>query len=83
MAQTIVARLARIERALETLAAERTAPAPAIAAPKATKAASPFVVAMRERAAAKVACDIHGADRCNRSFSPKSSGRENHVARLV
>lgn len=35
------------------------------------------------RIAAKVACTIHDGAECNRTFSPKSSGREQHVARLI
>ena len=62
------------------------APVPA-AAPVVAKAAAPapdgFVTFLRERAAAKVACDIHPASACNRRFTPRSSGRQGHVARLV
>ena len=81
---TTAARLARIERALEALVAS---PAPAVSAPATPKAAAPapdgFVTFLRERAAAKVACDIHLASTCNRRFSSTSSGRQGHVARLV
>jgi hypothetical protein len=45
-------------------------------------AANAFVQAMRERAAAKLPCEIHPAERCNRRFSPASSGRRGHVARV-
>jgi len=78
---TTAARLARIERALETL----TAQAPAVSAPASAQAKSPseFVSFLHERAASKVACEIHPASACNRKFTPKSSGRQGHVARLV
>ncbi|HEX5073355.1 MAG TPA: hypothetical protein VFW03_09120 [Gemmatimonadaceae bacterium] len=64
----------------EALAAQ--APAPVQSAPAKAKAESSFVGFLRERAAAKVACEIHAAGTCNRRFSPKSSGRQSHVARV-
>lgn len=83
-AQTTVARLARIERALEALIAAQ-APAPAISAPAKAEAKAPneFVSFLHAKAAAKVACTLHPAAACNRRFSPTSRGREGHVARLV
>jgi hypothetical protein len=81
-AQTTAARLARIERALEALLAQ--APVPAKAAPASAKAAAPneFVSFLRTKAAAKIACEVHDPAACNRRFSPASSGRTSHVARI-
>ena len=72
------------------------APVPA-AAPVVAKAAAPapdgFVTFLRNREGgmrhhrkalfAKLACEIHPAGTCNRRFSPASSGRVGHEARLV
>lgn len=78
--QTTASRLARIERAIEALVLAQ----PAVAAPrKASAKQSEFVEFLHERAAAKVGCEIHEASVCTRRFSPKSSGLENHLARLV
>ena len=90
---TAAARISALESAVAALVASNTAliadirgmtkVAPAKAAPAAAKAESPFVIAMRARAAAKVACAIHPAADCNRRFSPASSGGTNHVAKIV
>lgn len=76
-------RIAALETSIATLAGIVAAQhAPVAPAPAKAKAESPFLIAMRERAAAKVRCGIHPADKCNRRFSLKSSGATNHVARL-
>jgi hypothetical protein len=66
------------------VAAALAAQLPAQAAPASAKAKAPneFVSFLREKAAAKVACDIHAGELCNRRFSPASSGRTSHVARV-
>lgn len=81
-ATTTAARLARIERALDAILAERTS-APATAAPAQAKAKAPFVQFLEARAASKIPCEIHPAGTCNRAFTPASSGRTNHVARVA
>ncbi len=78
--QTLSAQVAALTEAVAALVA---AQAPAKGAPAAAKAESPFVAFLHERAASKVACEIHAASACNRRFTPKSSGRTSHVARIV
>ena len=84
---TTAQRLTALETAVSTLVEALTAAqantAPAKAAPAKATAESPFVGFLRERAAAKVACEIHDPKICNRRFSPKSSGRTTHVGKLV
>ncbi len=59
-------------------------PVPARVAPaKASAKQSEFVSFLHERAASKLPCAIHPASACSRRFSPKSSGGQNHLARLV
>lgn len=65
-----------------TYVREDLAVAPAPVAPAPVKAESAFVSFLHERAASKIPCEIHPAASCNRSFTPKSSGRQNHVARI-
>lgn len=72
----VMAALAHVEARLDALA---PVPTPAKQAPAEPNG---FVTFLRERAAAKVACEIHPASACNRRFSPKSSGRTSHVARV-
>ena len=89
MAATTASTLARIARTLEALDARLSAletAKPVVSAPAQAKAASParskfFDEVIVARAQAKVACTIHDGSICNRTFSPASSGRENHVAR--
>jgi hypothetical protein len=77
LASDIAALTAQVAALTSALAAQ----APASAAP--AKPVSQFVTDMRARAAAKVACEVHPASKCNRRFSPASAGRENHLARIV
>lgn len=77
MAQvTLRAQVAALTTLVESLVAAKGAPASA-------KAESPFLGFIHERAASKVACEIHNAKACNRRFTPASSGRTGHVARIV
>jgi hypothetical protein len=81
MAQiTLRAQVSALTALVTELADLVSAQAPAKAAPETV---STFQTFLREKAAAKVACAIHPKAACNRKFSPKSSGREGHVARLV
>jgi hypothetical protein len=42
-----------------------------------------FDAYVADRRASAIPCEIHAAGTCNRAFSPKSSGRTGHVARIV
>lgn len=76
---TLAERIAALTAEVAALRAERTI----VAKPASAGAAeSPFVKFLHERAASKVACEIHPRERCNRKFTPASSGRTNHVARV-
>jgi hypothetical protein len=83
---TIAARMSALETSVATLVAALTAAqanvAPQAPVKAAAKSSSRFynevIVA---RAIGKVACEIHSAKECTRTFSPASSGRENHVPR--
>ncbi len=81
-------RITITKAALETLVTKAVADALAaqapVAAPAKAQAKSPssFVTFLHEKAAAKQACAIHPAGKCNRRFSPASSGGTNHVARI-
>ena len=83
MAQITNAQIAEMFARLNARLDALESPAPAVGAPAAPKAESPFVAFLHERAASKVACEIHAPATCNRRFTPKSSGRTSHVARIV
>jgi len=68
--------------ALTEVVAALAARLPAQGAPAQAKAESPFVAFLHERAASKVACEIHAPGTCNRKFTPVSRGRQSHVARI-
>jgi len=75
---------AQVFAALATLTERLDALTPAVSAPAQTKAESPFVAFLHERAASRIPCEIAShKGQCNRSFTPASSGRTNHVARIV
>ena len=86
---TLTEQVATLTAAVNALLAAQVAPVQA--APKQPKAQQPsaafggatFSEYVAKRRASAIACEIHPAAECNRSFSPKSSGREQHVARLV
>lgn len=73
---------AQVMAALKALGAKVDALAPAKAAPAKAKVAqpTPFLTFIHEKAAAKIACEIHAPENCNRRFSPVSRGRTNHGA---
>lgn len=77
-----IAELVSLQKAT-LVAISAQASAPATAAPATAKVESQFVLDMRARAAAKIPCELGHGDACNRRFSPKSSGRTNHTARIV
>lgn len=73
----------KVDRLLDVIAGSAPASVIAQGKPAQAKAESPFVTEfLRPRAASKIACEIHSAKLCNRRFTPKSSGRQSHVARL-
>lgn len=69
----------RIVGAVQTALAP-VQPTPVVAAAKSPARSKFFEEVIVARAAAKIPCEIH-ATGCNRTFSPASSGRQNHVAR--
>ncbi len=82
-------RLTITKAALQALVAEAVAEAlaaqaPVKAAPAKAKAATPFMVRLRAKQAAKVPCAIaEHAGHCNRRFPANGEGLTNHVARIV
>ena len=83
--QQVIDALAAQTAAINALAAALVAPATGKVAKAKAAAPAPngFVTFLHERAASKVACEIHAAKSCNRTFTPASSGRTSHVARIV
>jgi len=86
---TLKEQVAQLTALVETLVAAQAAPV-ATGKPAKAQAKSPafgdktFDEYVADRNASRLPCGIksHGAA-CNRTFSPKSTGRTNHEARIV